>query len=379
MFRYLIKITPLGLMYGSAGAFLSPENLVGRSGHKFPPDAAAVAGLLLNSNREQGFPIPHSVLRESLYVAGPFWAEISSPFNFYVPVPRHQIIAEDQQYDEWKIEKYEWTRSQDETKRALESGYHWQSINQWNKPTGTVARNTKAVGKEPWKSVAFLHPKMKDDERVSLDEDGLFLENAFQLDDRYCLIYLSTHPMPDGWYRFGGEGHMVEVEGQNLEITEKHSIYRLLRHPIQQTFALITPGVWGSNNLSYRYPKHPDFPKDGIKILTDKPVPHRFRLGASKSRELSNQPKQPPGRLGRGRYAVPAGTVYVLKRALNEQHSTWWRFPDDWFPREGKGIAGEESKEGGLRLKHFGCGLCLPVTIQGVNECTTEPTALSKP
>ena len=36
-FQYLIKISPLGFMYGSAGGFLSPENLVGRAGAKFPP------------------------------------------------------------------------------------------------------------------------------------------------------------------------------------------------------------------------------------------------------------------------------------------------------------------------------------------------------
>jgi CRISPR-associated protein Cmr3 len=366
MFEYLIKITPLGLMYGSAGGFLSPENLVGRSGHKFPPDAAAAAGLLLNVNREQGFLIPHADLSKALYVAGPFWAESKNAHNFYVPIPRHKIFAKDNKYDEWRIENHEWSRSQNEEKRSLKSEYHWQLINQWDNPTDTIASNKKAVAKEPWKYVSFLHPKTKEDERVSLEEDGLFLENAVQLDDGYCLIYLSTHPMPvDGWYRFGGEGHMVEVESE--KIRETSEIYRLQRKKkIERAFALITPGVWGSNNLSYRYPQHPDFPQCGIKMLTDKPVPYRFRLGASKNQEQANKIKQPPGRLGRGRYAVPVGTVYVLKKPLVEEHSTWWQFPDEWFAREGKGIAGQETEEKGLRLKHFGCGLCLPVTIQGV-------------
>lgn len=31
-FQYLIIIKPLGFLYGSAGRFLSPDNLVGRSG-----------------------------------------------------------------------------------------------------------------------------------------------------------------------------------------------------------------------------------------------------------------------------------------------------------------------------------------------------------
>jgi CRISPR-associated protein Cmr3 len=365
MFEYLIKVTPLGLMYGSAGGFLSPENLVGKSGRKFPPDAAAVAGLLLNANREQGFPIPHTDLSKALYVAGPFWAESKNAHNFYVPIPRHKILAEDQKYDEWRIENHEWTRNQNKEKRSLESEYHWQSINQWDSSTDTIAGNKKAVAKEPWKYMSFLHPKTKEDERVTLEEDGLFLENAVQLHDDYCLVYLSTHPMPaDGWYRFGGEGHLVEVSSE--PIRPNSAIYTWLREPIQKAFALITPGVWGSNNLSYRYPQHPDFPKCGIKMLTDKPIPYRFRLGASKSREQAGEIIQPPGRLGRGRYAVPVGTIYVLKKPLAENYSTWWQFPDEWFAREGKKIAGQEMPEKGLRLKHFGCGLCLPVTIQGV-------------
>jgi CRISPR-associated protein Cmr3 len=365
MFQYLIKIAPLGLMYGGAGGFLSPDNLVGKSGHKFPPDAAAVAGLLLNANREKGFPVPHNNLRKELYVAGPFWAEAKNAHNFYVPIPRHRILAEDEKYDEWRIENYTWARSETEEKRSLKADYYWQSINQWDNPTGTIARNTKAIAKEPWKYVSFLHPKTKDDERVALEEDGLFLENAVQLDDNYCLVYLSTYAMPaDGWYRFGGESHMVEVESE--PIRENSAIYKWLRERIHKAFALITPGVWGSNNLSYRYPKHSSFSKHGIKMLTDKPVSYRFRLGISRNKEQSSKPTQPPGRLGRGRYAVPVGTVYVLKKPINEEYSTWWQFPDEWFAREGKGITGEDSSEKGLRLKHFGCGLCLPVTIKGV-------------
>jgi len=53
MFKYLISISPLGLMYGSAGAFLSPENLVGRSGAKFPPDAATLSGLMFSINNKR--------------------------------------------------------------------------------------------------------------------------------------------------------------------------------------------------------------------------------------------------------------------------------------------------------------------------------------
>ncbi|TVR08330.1 MAG: CRISPR-associated protein, partial [Phormidium sp. GEM2.Bin31] len=45
MFPYLITIRPLGILYASAGGFLSPENLVGRAQAKFPPDAYTLSGL----------------------------------------------------------------------------------------------------------------------------------------------------------------------------------------------------------------------------------------------------------------------------------------------------------------------------------------------
>ena len=50
---HLLQITPLGLLYGSAGGFLSPENLVGRSGNKFPPSSATVSGLYAQVNTEK--------------------------------------------------------------------------------------------------------------------------------------------------------------------------------------------------------------------------------------------------------------------------------------------------------------------------------------
>jgi CRISPR-associated protein Cmr3 len=76
-----------------------------------------------------------------------------------------------------------------------------------------------------------------------VEKDGLFLENAVQFHEDYCLVYLSNYELPAGWYRFGGEGHLVEVESHSL--SEKHKINQLLGNKIQHAFALITPGVWG--------------------------------------------------------------------------------------------------------------------------------------
>jgi CRISPR-associated protein Cmr3 len=378
-FRSLILISPLGLMYGSAGGFLSPENLVGRSNTKFPPDTAAIAGLLLNANREQQFTDP-ARLKQKLVIAGPFWANRDNPRQFYVPIPWHRVIAEKEE-DEWGLEKkakpsqsdaptasqwqlnqHQWTRQ----KPDLEPAFSWQTIDAWDLPTDEF-REQAAMATVPWKSTPFLHPKIKPDERHVVDRDGLFLENAVQLPEDVCLVYLSNLDADEieafqGWYRLGGEGHFVEVE--TCALSKEHKINRLLRQKHHHAVALITPGVWGSTNLSYRYPQHENFPNRDLKLLTDKAIPYRYRTGQSHS--TGDAPRsnaynaRATGRLSRGRYAVPAGSVYVFRDPLE---MTWWEFPDAWFPKEG------------FPLKHLGCGLCLPVEIQGVPKCIEKLTA----
>jgi len=353
-------------MYGSAGAFLSPENLVGRSGSKFPPDAATLAGLFFNANREHKF-ANHKELSQNLVVSGPFWAKQDKPKNFYVPIPWHKVITEDND-DEWFFVKKEsaqqetvnseenkWCLGQHRWERKnkdLKPEYGWQSINAWN-VSAEQLRAREAVEKAPWEFASFLHPRIKAEERHVVEQNGLFLENAVQFHEDYCLVYLSNYKLPDEWewYRFGGEGHLVEIASHPL--TEKSIINRLLSQKIQHAFALITPGVWGSNKGSYRYPRHQSFPRQGLKMLTDRPIPYRYRLGHSRKEEEFEESYNPSktGRLSRGRYAVPPGSVYVFKHPLNR---TWWDFPDEWFPQEG------------FPLKHLGCGLCLPIDIQGL-------------
>jgi CRISPR-associated protein Cmr3 len=341
-FKFLITITPLGLMYGSAGGFLSPENLVGRSGIKFPPDAATLSGLFFSLNTGTD---AHENLKWNLYTAGPFWAQQEDPEDFYVPIPWHRIIADDG-YDEWRLENNRWQRGD----REIEPDYQWQRIGAWERSTQTI-RSNQEVAQVPWNAVPMLHPKTKPDERHVVEEDGLFLEYAMQMDDEYCIVYLSTHALPDGWYRFGGEGHLVELKSMPLD--ENSQINKLLSQPIQRAFSLITPGIWGSKKLSYRYPKHPDFPRNGLRMLTDRPSPHRYRIG-HEDRDLKAWSRR-AGRLSRGRYAVPAGSVYVLPTPLDQTHQNWWNFNEAWFPREG------------FPLKHVGCSLCLPITVQGVD------------
>ncbi len=359
MFKYLITIQPLGFMYGSAGAFLSPENLVGRSGAKFPPDAATLSGLFFSANKEQKF-ASHQDLTENLRVAGPFWAFVDAEVDFYVPLPRHKVIGEED-YDEWIIKNYKWCLEsqkdgvEQEDQKKDESEYRWLRIDYWDQQAKVIYRDRNApspsVAKKCWEYVSTLHPQMKKDERHVLPEKGLFLENAVQMKEDTCLVYLSTYALESGWYQFGGEGHMVEVK--TIELGEHSKLLEWLREPIGTAFALITPGVWGSNQLSYRYPKQNGFAEDNNKIalLTDKAVPYRYRVGYGDKKQEDFRNRD-PGRLSRGRYAVPAGSVYAMRKPLNY---TWWDFPKDWFPEKGL-------------LQKFGCGLCLPVHIEGVNE-----------
>jgi CRISPR-associated protein Cmr3 len=119
-FKYLVIVSPLGFLYGSAGAFLSPENLVGRSGAKFPPDAGTLAGLFFSENKQQSF-APQDKLRNELFVAGPFWACQKDRKNFYVPMPRHRIIENDLRDDEWQLNpQRKWERKPQKVK--IENG-----------------------------------------------------------------------------------------------------------------------------------------------------------------------------------------------------------------------------------------------------------------
>ena len=358
-FNFLIKVKPLGFLYGSTGAFLSAENLVGKSGAKFPPDASVLSGLILRTYQEnlKSSKTEIEQIKKDLTVAGAFWAEDSNPENFYVPVPRSRVFGEEmvdvktrhkkESYNEWLLASGKWKLADD--KKEVSNEYKWQKIGSWQKSLETVL--SSGLCKEtPWKFTPILHPKLQDEQRHSLEKDGLFLENAVQMKEDTCLVYLSTYSIPDGWYRFGGESHLVEIT--SYELDEDSTINELLQEKIGQSFALICPAVWGTNNLSERYPTAFKASGKPPQMLTDRPVPFRYRLGKGDRKSSST--------LGVGRYTVPAGTVYVLKHDLNK---TWWEFPNEWFPQSKGQVASSQN----TLLKQLGCGLCLPITINGVD------------
>ncbi|MEN8446484.1 MAG: type III-B CRISPR module-associated Cmr3 family protein [Cyanobacteria bacterium J06555_13] len=333
MFKYLVSIEPLGLLYGSAGRFLSPENLVGRSGQSFPPSAATLSGLFAAEFGNADV--------QSLQVAGPFWGkadEVTSKDkqNFYVPAPYNSLVK-DQQLDQqlfWhpNVEgsaEGQWLTANGTSPSGKYKRDAWVSLQDWNKP--------KQFASGPWEFIPHLHPRLQHDQRkVALpEEDGptgsLFLENGVQLLPEARLVYLSNMELPSGWYRFGGEGHMVSVTTYDLSKT----LQAKLSQPVGATFAIIVPAVWGSNRLSQRSPSA--WEGNVETVMTDRPVPFRYRLGGKKGETK---------RLSRGRYAVPAGSVYVLKEPLK---SPWHDWDDEWFPKEGP------------RLNRWGCGLALPL------------------
>lgn len=334
MFRHLILIEPLGLLYGSMGKFLSPENLVGRSGSHFPPSAATLSGLFAASYGDQG-KLPQ--LEADLQLAGPFWANTASPQNFYVPTPLSCQVnkaGEVVQRLRWCAATKQWQTVGPPQGGKFDSDT-WVALADWAHLSGPepLPADLRTVA-APWEFVPHLHPRLAEDQRrVRIPDEGdpgsLFLENAVQLPPDHCLVYLSTLPLEDGWYRFGGEGHMVDLTCQALGDPAQ----TLLQAPLGQSFALITPAIWGSNRLSRRYPTAWG---EETQMISDRPVPFRYRLGGEPGK---------PKRLSRGRYAVPAGTVYVTPEAK----APWYQWSPDWFPTEGPS------------LKRWGCGLALPL------------------
>jgi CRISPR-associated protein Cmr3 len=328
MFKYLIAIEPLGLLYGSAGRFLSPENLVGRSGTSFPPSAATVSGLFAAACGNEAV--------QGLQLAGAFWAdrhELERGQNFYVPTPLNYLVKNGTVCDRLVVKDQEWDYASGKAPdEKLESG-GWVAIDQWNKP--------QKIHSSPWKFLPHLHPRLElAQRRVAIPQEddemqgSLFLENSVQMHPGTCLVYLSNMKLESGWYRFGGEGHLADV--RCLSIEPSSVIHQLLAQSVGKSFALITPAVWGSNRLSSRYP--PQWESSVQALLTDRPRPFRYRMGGQEKLK----------RLSRGRYAVPAGTVYVMKEPLK----AWQEWEKEWFPKEG------------VHYNRWGCGLALAIDVE---------------
>jgi len=356
MFSHLIVITPLGFLYGSSGPFLSPENLVGKSGNNFPPSSATVSGLYA-AKYSQPIQESQKLNLPDLIIAGPFWAQTEEVQNFYVPTPFNCLVKLENSVKDnsvaikgeiktvlkWHQEEEQWL--------PFESGKFdsqtWIPIQQWsNLQKGSEVTST------PWKYTPHLHPQLEINERkVRIVEDEnnqkrgyLFLENAVQMHPETCLVYLTNTPIDPGWYRFGGESHLVELECLEIQDSTK----QLFAKPIEQNLALITPAIWGSNRFSYRLPMvkddstnqeddwriAPEWEK--AQMITERSNPFRYRLGGNQTTK----------RLSRGRYAVPAGTVYTLENPLSQ---SWLDWDESWFPQEG------------YSLRRWGCGLALPL------------------
>jgi CRISPR-associated protein Cmr3 len=375
--KYLVKIEPLGMLYGSAGPFLSPENLVGRAGNRFPPSASTVAGLYAAQQWEGEGSL------NDLTIVGPFWAEIDKPLDFYVPTPLNFRVKPHADDDGYQIaERWQWTvklgwhlSSDEKEKKSLNNSWvclkHWHHLQAENIATPIPVIPSNQV----WKYHPHLHPRLEDDERhvvrpiedendLPAQQGSLFLENGVQIHPDRCLVYLSSRPIEPGWYRFGGEGHLAQVTC--IEIPNESTIAKLMQQPMGDCFSLLVPAVWGTQRLSYRFPvptktdnhRPPLYPMCATiqsphqsvdeasaniesfwsvdALMTERPIPFRFRLGGTGKVK----------RLSRGRYAVPAGTVYQV----SEQIPPWQSWQQEWFPTEA------------YSYKNWGCGFALPLT-----------------
>lgn len=360
-FAHLVTIEPLGLLYGSAGRFLSPENLVGRSGSSFPPSAATLSGIFAAELGGDNI--------KKLQLAGPFWGKCDELPDFYVSTPLNYLIekgtSEIKHKLTWNSDRKKWLENVNE---KFEKG-GWVKVHDWQKDWG----NWKVSTKFPWKTVSHLHPRLEENQRRVLvekerEQGSLFLENGVQFDPDYCLVYLSNTKISSGWYRFGGEGHLVNIECRDISAELKD----LLSQPVGKAFALITPAVWGSNRHSYREPmvqKNEDRNSEWVEawecetLLTERPFPFRYRLGNPKDEETDEKINSKDKLLSRGRYTVPAGSVYVLKEPLE---SSWQEWDESWFPKEG------------VSFKRWGCGLALPLPSAIAQNSEQETANISE-
>jgi CRISPR-associated protein Cmr3 len=335
-FAHLISLEPLGLLYGSSGRFLSAENLTGAAGEHFPPDSTAFSGLITAH-------LPHDQ-RAGLHTAGPFWCRLDeSALDLRLPAPLtllqndHSVVAR----LAWQAEHFAWLPDGEVGAKPSKGG--WVRLSRW----GDWQARDLQVEADPWEAVPHLHPRLEEEQRVSAQEDALFLELSMALKPGVALAYLSSEAIPEGWYRFGGEGHLVQLRCH--PVPERLS--QLLQAPegfdASRPLALITPGLWGSRKLSLREPLdsartpavHPwRYRQQGPGILTDRPRPWRFRLGGGASGQR---------RLSRGRWSLPAGSCYALPPGL--AIPPWADWPESWFPREG------------FSFKQLGTALALPL------------------
>lgn len=355
LFHHLILLEPLGLLYGASGRLLSPAALTGRASEHFPPDSPALAGLLNSvlDPKEGRSSDGYSLLN----TAGPFWLDPED--GLMLPAPFTLLQEQEEGGLRFSRRRLVWTQGegtfipdgwqpadQNEPPRKAPSG-GWVALSDW----GEVGQEKKiTIHNNPWRDVSHLHPRLKDDERVSAGDGALFLEYGIALDDGVCLAYLSSHTVPDGVYRFGGEGHLVQLRSQEIP----PALQLLLRCKLTAPFALITPGLWGGPKLSRREPIISKVPGGAFPwhrngqppgILTEKARPWRHRLGAGSGRP-GPEGREGKRRLSRGRWAMPAGSCYQL---AGDPLEPWSHWSEDWFPKEG------------FSFKHLGTALALPL------------------
>jgi CRISPR-associated protein Cmr3 len=347
-FKHLIALEPLGLLYGASGRLLSPQALTGRASEHFPPDSPALAGLLASQRRDS--------VRD-LYTAGPFWLDPDR--GLMLPAPLTLLQERKKDGTRFSKRRLAWMEAnggsfpsgwrpadhQEPPRKAPSGG--WIALKDWS----LVGQESLIVIHDnPWLAVPHLHPKLNDDERISAgtDADALFLEYGIALRQGVSLAYLSSDKVDDGVYRFGGEGHLVQLRSASIPA----ELQALLSQKLTAPFTLITPGLWGGPKLSRREPIRTDVPGGVFPwhcngqppgILTEKARPWRHRLGAGRPR-TDGKPQKP--RLSRGRWAVPAGGCYQL---AGEPLPPWAEWKENWFPKEG------------FSFKQLGTALALPI------------------
>jgi CRISPR-associated protein Cmr3 len=363
-FQYLLLLEPLGLLYGSTGRLLSPDALTGRAAEQFPPDSPVAAGLMASLLAEEQ---RHGEVFD-LHTAGPFW--ITAERKLMLPAPLLLIQEEGGATGRQSSAHLSWLPTGEgreasgwfpdrfiaPSHKARTGG--WISLDHWpHLPKSKTAQTPIPIHDDPWQAVPHLHPRLKDEERVSAGDDALFLEYGIALQPGVRLAYLSTHSVKGGLVRFGGEGHLALLDCTPIASIAP-ALLTLLSCPLAAPFALITPALWGGPKLSIREPIDTTIPRGSFPwrrhgippaILTERPRPWRHRLGRGRADSVHPEvAKAGRRRLSRGRWALPAGSCYHIND--DKPIPPWSDWEESWFPKEG------------FSFKQLGTALALPIT-----------------
>ncbi|MDJ0732557.1 MAG: hypothetical protein QNJ47_00485 [Nostocaceae cyanobacterium] len=127
-----------------------------------------------------------------------------------------------------------------------------------------------------------------------------------------CLVYLSNTELKPGWYRFGGEGHMVDVRCERIcpELKTRVLFFNLGFIEIEY-----------DNNLFDWIPDNVELDPNNLLVVADNDIAmlHDMGLYRQSRVKLGDDEKKVEGGAFFNVEALPEGSILVFPIALKEK------------------------------------------------------------